>query len=207
MSKTSRSSDEPAASGESMPVGSPSLTERNHVIVVRALCVDRSRYTAYFSTRTGDRTLAQDLFQELCLRAIERSDALRRSELVAGWLYRIAHSVLVDHMRSNTSRAWRETTYASELLLLQPAVVDDEAVDNSCLCPIDLLDDLADLDRHLLQKIYMQGHSRAALSGELGISQASLRVRLHRARKALREAVLNVCGNCVTPTQFNQCFC
>lgn len=59
-----------------------------------------TRIYNYLYHRLGDRPLAEDLTSEVFVRMLEaaRSRRFARTSL-SGWLYRIAHNLLVDHYR------------------------------------------------------------------------------------------------------------
>lgn len=59
----------------------------------------------YIYHRTGDRPLAEDLTADVFLRALEaiQSDKGWTTSL-QGWLYRIAHNLVVDHYRRQSKR-------------------------------------------------------------------------------------------------------
>jgi RNA polymerase sigma-70 factor, ECF subfamily len=74
------------------------------------------RYLVYF---TGDRQLADDLFQETWLRVIERGRQYDgRSDFVA-WLLRLAHNLAVDHFRTRRGVSLDELTDPEREMPLQ----------------------------------------------------------------------------------------
>jgi RNA polymerase sigma-70 factor (ECF subfamily) len=60
---------------------------------------------SYIYHRTGDSTLAEDLTGDVFVRMIEAIQADRTwTSSLQGWLYRIAHNLVVDHFRRQTKR-------------------------------------------------------------------------------------------------------
>src|SRR5512134_4102188 len=59
----------------------------------------RKRLWAHCYRMTGRRVEADDLSQEAIARAIERAGELRDPVTVEGWLFRIATTVCLDHLR------------------------------------------------------------------------------------------------------------
>src|SRR5512134_195831 len=59
----------------------------------------RKRLWAHCYRMTGRRTDADDLSQEAIARAIERAGELREDAGAEGWLFRIATTVCLDHLR------------------------------------------------------------------------------------------------------------
>ena len=63
------------------------------------------RVVRYIAVRTGSRDLAEDLASEVFLRAVEKIDTFQwRGVPIQAWLFRIAHNLAVDHLRSNSHR-------------------------------------------------------------------------------------------------------
>ncbi|WP_372873288.1 sigma-70 family RNA polymerase sigma factor [Shewanella sp.] len=54
----------------------------------------------YFVRQIGDRHLAEDLYQETWSRVIKAASAYEASARFTTWLYRIAHNLLIDHVRA-----------------------------------------------------------------------------------------------------------
>src|SRR5262245_9506088 len=59
----------------------------------------RKRLWGHCYRMTGRRTEADDLSQEAIARAIERADDLHDDAAAEGWLFRIATTVCLDHLR------------------------------------------------------------------------------------------------------------
>ncbi len=58
------------------------------------------RVARYVYARTGDRTDAEDIAAETFLRALESVDRYQERGLpMEAWLFRIAHNLVVDHLR------------------------------------------------------------------------------------------------------------
>ena len=78
----------------------------------------RKRLWAHCYRMTGRRTEADDLSQEAIARAIERAGELHDPAAVEGWLFRIATTACLDHLRR--ARRTRELTE-----LVDPVAFDD----------------------------------------------------------------------------------
>ena len=64
---------------------------------------DRIAYYAY--VRIGDRTEAEDIAGEVFLKALESLDSYKeRGVPMQAWLFRIAHNLVVDHLRKTAKR-------------------------------------------------------------------------------------------------------
>ena len=54
----------------------------------------------YFVRQIGDKPLAEDLYQETWSRVIKAASGYQPQAKFTTWLYRIAHNLLVDHVRA-----------------------------------------------------------------------------------------------------------
>ncbi len=147
------------------------------------------RIHAFILRRVRDRTVAEDVSAmtfERALGAVRRDGF--RNEAFGGWLYRVAANAVVDHVR----RAGR--TVAMPLDGEWPAVAGDAAA-RSLAAALDrdvlrrALLVLPENHRRLIVLRFFDGLEPDELCAVLECSRATLAVRLHRALRALREAV------------------
>ena len=163
-------------------------------------------FLRYLVRRLGDASAAEDVLQSFCLRAVSRGTEVKHSERVLAWLYSVLRSVLVDHYRSEAARRRRNASYAQEQLVLGNDREDFELDENVCNCFRDLMSALRPEYAEVLQRVDLSGQRREKVAADLGITPANVRVRLHRARQALRKALGNCCGNCCEHS-FRDCTC
>ena len=77
----------------------------------------------YLYHRLGDRQLAEDLTGDVFVRMVEAADTPRFADTsLSGWLYRIAHNLMVDHFRNQRE----EVTLPEELPTPVTAARPDE---------------------------------------------------------------------------------
>ena len=88
--------------------------------------------------------------------------------------------------------------------LKRPFDVDTEAV---CTCFYTLLPTLKPEFSEILRRIDLDGESREHVAKDLGITGNLTRVRLHRARQALKRELLKSCGACCQKHGFMDCEC
>ncbi|PKP68282.1 MAG: RNA polymerase subunit sigma-70 [Alphaproteobacteria bacterium HGW-Alphaproteobacteria-5] len=175
-------------------------------VIETALSENRRAFLQFLVRRLGDQSAAEDVLQSFCLRAVSRGAGLRDSESVVGWLYTVLRSVLMDHYRSEAARRRREAGYAQEQVLLGNDCDDLELEESVCNCFRGLLPALRPDYAEVLRRIDLSGETREKVAADLGITLTNVRVRLHRARQALRNALGKCCGNCCEHG-FRDCSC
>jgi RNA polymerase sigma factor (sigma-70 family) len=148
---------------------------------------------AYFRRRTGDAELAMDLTAEAFARALE---ARRGRELLSGeasgWLFTIAHNLLVDSYRRG-----QVDDRARRRLALDPLVLTDdglqrvgEAVDRgeSELCR--LLAELPPAQREAIEERVFEEKSYPEIAAALRCSESVIRKRVSRGLATLRARIV-----------------
>jgi len=147
-------------------------------------------YTLAFRL-TGSDADAADVVQDTYVRAFKSMSKFRGDAKFTTWLYRIAANCASTHM-SKTRRNRYEVLEDDHTLVDSVAAHDPEmTIDNGELHSrlVDALELLPKNMREVvvLRDVYDLTHEHIA--DEVGISVTAAKVRLHRARKKLRELV------------------
>lgn len=175
-------------------------------VVEAALTENHRAFLQFLTRRLGDESAAEDVLQSFCLRAVSRGAELRDSESAVAWLYSVLRSVLMDHYRSEAARRRRDSRYAQEQIVLGNDRDDVELEESVCNCFRGLLPALRPDYAEVLRRVDLSGNPREKVAADLGITPANVRVRLHRARQALRKALGDCCGSCCEHG-FRDCDC
>ncbi len=175
-------------------------------VIEAALTNNHRAFLQFLVRRLGDQSAAEDVLQSFCLRVVRKGAELRDSESVIAWLYSVLRSVLMDHYRSEGARQRREANYAQEQALFGNDRDDLELRESVCDCFRGLLPALRPDYAEVLRRVDLSGDPREKVAADLGITPANVRVRLHRARQALRTALDSCCGSCCEHG-FRDCDC
>lgn len=145
--------------------------------------------------RLGDASAAEEVLQQVALAAAEHAGRIRDPAKLAPWLYRVAVTQSLLHRR--------QMGRGRKLLNRYQAHQPPTEQDNSQPDPLDWLlaqeqqqlvqqamGRLAGRDREILLLKYTQDWTYRELAQHLGISEAAIEGRLHRARKRLRNALV-----------------
>ncbi|MBN1553505.1 MAG: sigma-70 family RNA polymerase sigma factor [Phycisphaerae bacterium] len=130
--------------------------------------------------RMNNRHDAEDVMQDVFVKAIKQLHRLKNPARVGPWILQIARNTCIDHLRR------RKPT---EPLPEHIPVPEDTSPDH-----LDFLDHLHSTIRRLppdhaeaLSLYYMDGHNSSHVAALLGITPAAVRQRLVRARALLHE--------------------
>jgi RNA polymerase sigma-70 factor, ECF subfamily len=159
----------------------------------------RNYQNMVFSTAArlvGNQAEAQDIAQEVFLKAYERFGELRDSPTAGGWLKTVATNLSLNHLSRYRAR-W---SFFSEMF---GGGGEDEEREVEFPAPGNLEEDLARTDRHqiveqALQKLtpsqrvplvlyHMEGLSYEEIAAKLKVSLGKVKTDIFRGREALRK--------------------
>lgn len=162
----------------------------------------RERVVRYLAGILDDAALAHDLAQETFIRVHQSMDGLREECACAPWIFRIAHNLAIDRIRSRSSR--EEVVTSS---LDAPEAVSDAIVDCGCVsaenrlgeaemtaCMHSYIRQMPPPMRECLILRDLEGLSEQAVADILGCSVNVVKVRTYRARRQLRATLSKACG-------------
>ena len=161
--------------------------------LVRATTADT--YTLAFRL-TGNEEDARDVVQETYLRAYKGIGKFRGDAQFSTWLYRITANCAANQLGRRKRHRHDDLTDDTPIEDLSPGVDPSAQAEASNLRErlTVALDDLPPTLRSVvvLRDVYDLPHE--AIAAELGISESAAKVRLHRARKQLRERLFRLPG-------------
>jgi RNA polymerase sigma-70 factor (ECF subfamily) len=130
-----------------------------------------------------------DLVQDILLRIHERADELRSEASLAGWAFRIAHSVVVDHHRAARRERGLED---DDEPVAEPIGADNvNEIVAGWLRPM-----LVFLPREYaeaLELVDVQGLSQRDYAARAGLSISGAKSRIQRGRRLLEQVVRACC--------------
>ncbi len=172
-----------------------------------SVLVDNNRaFRKFLARRLGSLADVEDVLQDFCLKVLSSRNQLREKDSLLAWLYAVLRSCLSDHYRKNERRGKINQAFARELKTGE-AVVSNEALHQSlCTCLRSLLPVLRPDYGELVRRVDLDEEARAVVARDLGITPATLAVRLHRARQVLKRALLTSCASCLEHG-FDDCAC
>jgi len=154
----------------------------------------------------GQPAEAEDVAQQVFLKAFERFDEIGSSPAAAGWLKTVARNACLNHLSRYRSR-WR---FFSELARTD-AAGDDAAFDASgpaAASPVQQMERADERDRLELALRGLPEHQRVPLvlfhfeevsydeiAATLGVSLAKVKTDIHRGREALRKVLESTHGS------------
>ncbi len=161
------------------------------------LLTNLAAFQGFARRRLGDEQLAADAVQESLLRALKSDRELAADDNTIAWFYRILRNVMTDLHRRRAAQTRALERFATESAI--GAEADDaELEQTACACFRALLPTLRPEYARVLQLSDLDGQPAETVAEQVGISRNNLKVRLHRARRQLRERLEQTCQACAT---------
>lgn len=148
----------------------------------------RDDFVDFLRRRTHSGADAEGLLAEAFATAARTIGQLRDLELVLPWFYRVLRRTLVDH---HARWALREDKLGVLRHDVDKATHEEAA---TCASSLGLIETLPASYAEVLQRVDVEEQELAQVAGTLGTTRKTMAVRLHRARKELRQRLLTFCG-------------
>lgn len=173
----------------------PSADEATQQALATTLLTNLAAFQGFARRRLANDDLAADAVQESLLRALTSDHAPSPQGTVVAWFYRILRNVVIDLHRRRTSQVKALERLASE----HPGeMTDEELAKAACACLHALMPTLRPGYAQVLQLSDLEDQAPEDVAQQLGISRNNLKVRLHRARRQLRQRLEQTCKVCAT---------
>ncbi|MFM2485904.1 sigma-70 family RNA polymerase sigma factor [Celerinatantimonas yamalensis] len=155
--------------------------------VLRAWEAHEKELLAFLISHTRDSHLADDLLQTVFLKSIRQGQGFCTLKNPRAWLFQVARNALIDTARLNKPHVeLSEESVAS-------ATFERPPVDELDSCVVHNLQAMAADDRHIIAACDLQGQTVYAYAKAHQLSLAAAKSRLLRARKRLRDHLIQNC--------------
>lgn len=137
---------------------------------------------------------ADDVLQDTLLRLHLGIGALRSQERLAPWVYRVARSAVVDHHRRSRARGRPLGEPDEAVAATWPASPEPTAKAALAGCVAPFLEGLPPEQAEALRLTDLGGLSQAEAARQLGLPLPTLKARVQRGRRRMREAFEACCA-------------
>lgn len=157
---------------------------------IRDLWIDLNHELYRFVlARVKNPVLAQDLVQDVFVKAQTNMHQLKRPEKLTSWVYQITRNTLIDHFRTAKNQA-------VDIEGLELPEKEGECFEYAQLseCIAGKIDQLKAPYQQAMVLTYLKGFSQKQLAEHFQSSYSGAKSRVQKARNILKEQVLN-CPN------------
>lgn len=159
--------------------------------VLRAWEAHKRELLAFLILRAQDRNAAEDLLQEVFLKAMRQGKGFCSLENPKAWLFQVARNALIDAARLAKPHAELSDELAESLAAAPTS--ERAPVDELDTCVARNLPALDAEDRHIIEACDLQGQTVRAYAEANRLTLAAAKSRLLRARKRLRDCLIENC--------------
>lgn len=159
----------------------------SYACITRAWRAHQAELRTFLAHRAGSAADADDLLQEIFLKAMRQGEAFCGLDHPRAWLFQVARNLLVDRLRLT-----REQVPLPEDLLADPDPAS-APVDLLSHCLPRVLSELAPEDRDAVTLCDIHGMSQRDYAARFGLSLPAAKSRVQRARLRLRAHMAEVC--------------
>jgi RNA polymerase sigma-70 factor (ECF subfamily) len=146
----------------------------------------------YLERLVGSRSTAEDLLQDTLLKIARALPNFEGRSSVKTWAFTIATRVATDHLRRPQNRG--RMAEIDETVQVVDAETDHKlVVDEMSNCMREVIDSLPEDYRTALVLHDLEGQTAAQVAEIVGCSVATAKIRIHRARRRLRQALDQEC--------------
>ena len=177
-----------------MDIAQPSDANADRSAAATALLLENHRaFLGFLQRKVGDRALAEDILQDAFVRTAGKVADVPGDALVA-WFYTTLRHAVIDHWRKQNTATRGLESFARELDGTVEAPPD--LVNEICACVSRLASGLKPEYADVLAAVDVAGIPVKDYAAQHGLTQTNASVRVHRARKALRQRLVKSCGTC-----------
>lgn len=150
----------------------------------------RQPLSAYLRRRVGDASVAEDLVQQVFVKALTTLKAGRPIGNLTGWLYQVARTTAIDH---NRTRHLPNGTLNEETVPIEETDEHDQLHQQLATCLKPFAEALPKIYRDTLIATDFRGQSMRSVAAAAGLSESAIKSRVARARKLLKAKILDCC--------------
>ena len=161
-------------------------TPPNFSCVKNAWRTHEAELRRFLTRRLSDPHLADDLLQEVFLKAMRQGNGFCNLVSARAWLFEVARNALADHFRLRREMVELPDDLAAEIE--NPASVDCLAA-----CIPRVLSELTEIDREAITLCDLQGMTQDDYAQLKGLSLPGAKSRVQRARKRLMQRLTTAC--------------
>ena len=150
------------------------------------------RVRGFVGRRVRDPHAADDIAQDVLLKVRSQMDALPPEDKLPAWVFAVARNAVIDHYRA---RAVRDHARLDDVGPVADSHEADrqEAVRELTPCLARMAGQLPEPYREAMRLADFDGVSQQEVADRMGISLSGAKSRVQRARRQLREMILDCC--------------
>jgi len=145
----------------------------------------------FITKRVANEQDADDILQDVFIKIHKNLEFLMDESKIDAWIFSIARNAINDYYRNNSNK--REITELSAEFKYDDVQEEQTANTKMAQCLKTLVADLPEIYREAITLTAFQNMTQKELSVKLNISLSGAKSRVQRARKKLKQMLLDCC--------------
>lgn len=158
-------------------------------IIADAWSAYKDSLLKFVQSRVKSRAVAEDIVQEVFVKAILRSDGLNDTSNLRAWLYQVTRNQIIDYFRLKKPSASVPKELASKAFPVDGSELDRELTN----CLLQMLKAVPEPYREALRLADVDGVKQKEIARQLGLSLSGAKSRIQRARQILKQELIGCC--------------
>ena len=146
----------------------------------------RAELLRFLRHKLDEEGQAEDLLQDVFLRAVKNVDRFCSLEDRRAWLFQVARNAVIDLYRRHRPMEPLPEDFIAE-------APDDDPLLPLCTCLVKQIEALPPADRQALELSELEGVPQKELARVQGLSLSGAKSRVQRARVKLRHLIVDAC--------------
>lgn len=146
----------------------------------------REPLKAFISKRIHNEALAEDMVHDVFMKIHNRIESLKEPDKLPAWIYQIARNSIIDSYRKRQMIGSADLSHLEQNEMIQTP-------DDLNTVVRSMIEKLPQQDKEILLLSDFDGIKQAEIAERFGISLSGAKSRVQRARKKLKELLLECC--------------
>lgn len=148
----------------------------------------QARIRGFIASRIDDKSVVDDLLQEVFIKIHTRLEQLDDNERLGSWLYQITRNAINDHYRNRRpEQLFDESLVDHEDISVEQARRELEA------CFLPMIEGLPETYREAVRLSEIDGLTQKEVAERLGLSLSGVKSRVQRGRQQIRGMMESCC--------------
>ncbi len=157
------------------------------------------RLFRYLLRMVSESGAAEDLFQQTWLRIIERTRSYDAQRSFEGWLFAVAHNLAIDYLRRRKPESLDEAlpsgeAQSNQIRSVRPGALEQLLSRERADIVIEAVSELHVSFREVITLRFEEEMKLEEIAVVLGLPVGTVKTRLHRGLRALRQSLGNKLG-------------
>ena len=142
----------------------------------------------YIKSKVANVEDAEDIYQEVIIKIIEKSDQLQKSQSLKSWLFTIAKNRIIDYYRAK-----RYGVDIEEIKIPAEDEEHEDAYQELQGCLNSFIERLPTDYKKIIVQSEIEGKSQKEISENLDINYVTLRSKVQRGRTKIKNMIIDAC--------------